>query len=122
MKEKLVAIKYDSVNKCEELLIVKNVQDNDYKALKSEENEHKDLEFKKELELNRRLCNLEKDNHNNSFLIAKNIYDNYVDRGFIEDDFKFQRMFYNHIFNNAEFDLTLCPSQFLTILEFVRGA
>lgn len=121
MKEKLVAIKYDELGKCEKLLIVKNVQDQEFKALKNEENEHKELEFKKELELNKRLCNLEKNNHNNSFLIAKSIYDNFVDRGLLEDNAEFQQMFYDMIFNKGEFDIAKMPKEFETILNYVRG-
>jgi len=121
MKEKLVAIKYDELGKCEQVAIVKNVQDNQYKTLKNEENEHKEFELKKEQKLNDRLCVLEKDNHNNSFLIAKSIYDNFVDRGLLEDNAEFQQMFYDMIFNEGEFDITKMPSEFETILNYVRG-
>ena len=121
MKEKLVAIKYNELGKCEQVAIVKNVPDNDYKALKNEENQHKELELTKELELGKRLCNLEKGEHNNTFLIAKNIYDNFVDRGLLEDNAEFQQMFYDMVMNNGEFDITKVPSEFETILNYVRG-
>ena len=121
MKEKLVAIKYDELGKCKQVAIVKNVQDNEYKALKNEEHEHKEFELKKEQKLNDRVCVLEKGEHNHTFLIAKNIYDNFVDRGLLEDNAEFQQMFYDMIFNKGEFDITKMPSEFETILNYVRG-
>ena len=121
MKEKLVAIKYDELGKCEQVAIVKNVQDNEYKKLKNEEHEHKELELSKEQKLNDRLCVLEKDNHNKTFLIAKNIYDNFVDRGLIEDDQEFQQMFYEHVMFGKDLTLNKVPSDFSKIWDYVRG-
>jgi len=121
MKEKLVAIKYDSVNKCEELLIVKNVQDNQYKTLKNEENEHKEFELKKEQELIKKVNENKEKITKLEYIIAKSIYDNFVDRGLLEDNAEFQQMFYDMIFNKGEFDITKLPKEFETILNYVRG-
>lgn len=121
MKEKLVAIKYDELGKCEQVAIVKNVQDKDYKALKNEENQHKEFELNKEQKLNDRLCVLEKGEHNHTFLIAKNIYDNFVDRGLLEDDQEFQQMFFEHIMLGKELEIQKFPADFSKILDYVRG-
>ena len=121
MKEKLVAIKYDELGKCEQVAIVKNVQDNEYKALKNEENQHKEFELNKEQKLNDRLCVLEKGEHNHTFLIAKNIYDNFVDRGLLEDDQEFQQMFFEHIMLGKELEIQKFPADFSKILDYVRG-
>ena len=121
MKEKLVAIKYDELGKCEQVAIVKNVQDNEYKALKNEEHEHKEFELRKEQELNKKVNDSKEKITKLEYIIAKNIYDNFVDRGLLEDNAEFQQMFYNMIFNEGEFDITKMPSEFETILNYVRG-
>ena len=121
MKEKLVAIKYDELGKCEQVAIVKNVQDNDYKALKNEENRHKEFELSKEQELIKKVNDSKEKITKLEYIIAKNIYDNFVDRGLLEDNAEFQQMFYDMVMNNGEFDIEKMPSEFETILNYVRG-
>lgn len=121
-KELLVAVAYTHDKSCKEIYKVVNVDEQEFKKLVNQKNEYKDKELKLESEKQKAFIDLKHRVDSREYLIAKSLYDNYVDRGFIEDNIEFQQMFYNHIFHNAEFDLTLCPSEFLTILEFVRGA
>ena len=121
-KELLVALAYTHDKSCKEIYKVINVDEQEFKKLVNQKNEYKDSELKLESEKQKAFTDLKHRVDSREYLIAKSLYDNYVDRGFIEDNVEFQQMFYNHIFQKAEFDLTLCPSEFLTILEFVRGA
>ena len=121
-KELLVAVAYTHDKSCKEIYKVINVDEQEFKKLVNQKNEYKDNELKLESEKQKAFIDLKRRVDSREYLIAKSLYDNYVDRGLFEDSLDFQQMFYNHIFHNAEFDLTLCPSEFLTILEFVRGA
>ena len=121
MKEKLVAVKYDELGKCEQVAIVKNVQDNEYKALKNEEHEHKEFELSKELELVKKLNETKEKITKLEYIIAKNLYDSFVDRGLLEYDDEFNKMFYNMVVSGSEFDITKMPSEFETILNYIRG-
>ena len=121
MKEKLVAIKYDDLGKCEQLAIVKNVQDNEFKTLKNEANEHKQAELKKEWEKEQEINHLQAKISNHDLLLAKSIYDNFVDRGLLEDNAEFQQMFFELVMNHGAFDNQKFPSEFETILNYVRG-
>lgn len=121
MKEKLVAIKYDELGKCEQVAIVKNVQDNQYKTLKNEENEHKEFELNKEQELNKKVNENKEKITKLEYIIAKNLYDSFVDRGLLEYDDEFNKMFYNMVVSGSEFDITKLPSDYEKILNYVRG-
>lgn len=52
-------------------------------------------------------------------LFAKSIYDNFVDRGMIENDDDFQQAYYDFIFSDMELDFEQAPAEFKTILNKV---
>ena len=121
MKEKLVAIKYDELGKCEQVAIVKNVQDNEYKALKNEENEHLQNQLKEKETLIKELKCLERENDNKDVWIAWSIYSTFIMFGYIEEENNFNSMLYEHVMEGKELDLSKMPSEFETILNYVRG-
>lgn len=122
MKDLLVAVAYTLDNSCSEVLLVKNVDKQEFKSLVNEKNINKDKELKLESEKAKKISELQGHCNKHHYLIAKSLYDNFVDRGLIEDSVEFQQMFYEHIFDKKEFDLTKCPNEFLTIFDYVRGA
>ena len=52
--------------------------------------------------------------------LAKSIYDNFVDRGLIENDDAFQQAWYDYYFNDKELEIEQYPVEFSKILEKVR--
>ena len=56
---------------------------------------------------------------NRDFLLAKSIYDNFVDRGLIEDDLDFQKAFYDFIFEDKQ--IKTFPIDFQFIFMKVSG-
>lgn len=123
MGEKLlVATLYDQNENCERVAKVSYVSQNEYNKLVNDESKYlynertlkeKDNCLKKEML--ERLTKLE----NKDFLLAKSIYDNFVDRGLINDNDKFQKDFFDFIFNNCSLDLKNTPNDFQVILRKV---
>lgn len=52
--------------------------------------------------------------------IAKSIYDNYVERGVIEENEDFDNMWIDYIFNGGDLDEEAFPEDFIKILNKVR--
>lgn len=52
--------------------------------------------------------------------IAKSIYDNYVERGLIDENDDFDQKFYDFIFNNYELKAEDLDNDFVTILNKLR--
>lgn len=124
MKEKtyLVAIAYDSDHKCKDIHKVMNVGESDFKQYVNEKNAYKQAQEKLREHQESIRLEMQQKITKHEYLLAKSIYDNFVDRGLFDDDQAFQQMYYEHIFEHKEFDLQQCPQEFLTILEYVRGA
>lgn len=57
---------------------------------------------------------------NRDLFIAKSIYDNYIERGLIDENPEFDEKFYDFIFNDYQLQLEECDKDFLRILEKVR--
>ena len=113
MQDKLVAIiKGKFVGE------VKNVDKNTFNELKNEQSNYEQEILKEKLDTNNKLDFL-LGLTDKLKLLAKTIYDNFVDRGFIDNDNDFQTMWYNYYFNGGELDLTNAPSEYNTILEKV---
>lgn len=118
----LVAVLYDKDNKCERVAKIYNKTEKEYNALVNEQEKHLENERiarEKKLEsdkhVNERLAKLEK----RDFMVAKSIYDNFVDRGLINDNEQFQRDFYDYVFNNAQLNVARTPNDFQVILRKV---
>lgn len=117
-KCKLVAI---STNQ-DQVFLVKNVSEQEYKKLlnKQHENEsenerHKAIHIGQHNELGNRLKRLEK----KDLILAKSVYDNFVDKGLLENDANFQKNWFDFYFNDKELDLDNCPVEFSKILDKV---
>ena len=124
IKNKHVAVALDDSGKCEFLAKVKVINDREYNRLINEKEQKKAQREQEELELkNNVLCNQEKIRklERRDLLLAKSIYDNFVDRGLIENDDAFQQAWYDYFINDAELKFELYPAEFSKILDKVRG-
>lgn len=117
-KKKLVAISKDETK----VLIVKNVNEQEYNKLLNKEHEN---DSKRELlekgfldELNGNTKTIQK-LLTRDLILAKSVYDNFVDRGLIENDDNFQQLWYDFYFNGGELNLSQAPQEYKTILEKV---
>ena len=124
IKNKHVAVALDDSGKCEFIAKVKVINDREYNRLFNEKEQKKAQREKEELELkNKVLDNQEKIRklERRDLLLAKSIYDNFVDRGLIENDDAFQQAWYDYFINDAELKFELYPAEFSKILDKVRG-
>ena len=56
----------------------------------------------------------------NELLLAKSIYDNFVDRGLIENDDQFQKDWYDYFLGDSKYiNLSKAPKEYKKILEKV---
>lgn len=121
--KKLVALILDDDQKCERVAIVKNLGNKEYNNCLNEERAYKNRAKQEKEKLNERIDLLKKGivrlEHNEIYL-AKSIYDNFVDRGFINDNEEFQKDFFNHIYKGAKLSLDKAPAEFITILRKVE--
>lgn len=120
MKGKLVSVLLDENGKCVELHDVKTIDSKEYAKYKNEAYQHKekDIEFKNFVLGIADSC--EKHSHKfelHELCLAKSLFDNYVDRGLIDSDEKFEKDFADFLFNGKDFDLLSAPSEFKKILE-----
>ena len=124
IKNKHVAVALDDGGKCEFLAKVKVINDREYNRLINEKEQKKAQREQEELELkNQVLDNQEKIRklERRDLLLAKSIYDNFVDRGLIENDDAFQQAWYDYFINDIELNFELYPIEFSKILDKVRG-
>ena len=116
--KKLVAISLEQ----NQVFLVKNVSEKEYKELLNKqhesesENERRDIvHIGQHNELGNRLTKLEKKN----LILAKSIYDNFVDRGLLENDDAFQKDWFDYYFNGCDLSLDNAPQEYKQILEKV---
>ena len=114
----LVAV---SINE-DKVFVVKNVSKSEYKRLLNNQEQGIREQLVKEKGFNDWSCNvvdrldkLEK----KDLLLAKSIYDNFVDRGLIESDDQFQQDYFDFIFNDKELDFDKAPIEYKKILAKV---
>ena len=121
-KTKHVAVICDSNGNCISLSKVKMVDDQEYNKLLNEQNEYNRKKENEKLEIKRALMARGKDViklYHRDILTAKSLYDNFVDRGLINDSDQFQQDFYDYIFNDKEIEIEKTPSEFQTIYRKV---
>ena len=121
--KKLVALILDDDQKCERVALVKNLGNKEYNNCLNEERAYKNRAKAEKQNTNERIENLlNYVNHleNNQIYLAKAIYDNFVDRGFINDNEEFQKDFFNHIYKGSKLNLDKVPAEFITILRKVE--
>lgn len=117
-KNKLVAISKEETK----VFIVKNVDEQEYNRLLNKEHENDSKIEQEKNNLSIALCNMSKDvSHclKHDLILAKSVYDNFVDRGLIENDENFQQLWYDFYFNGGELNLSQAPQEYKTILEKV---
>lgn len=116
--KKLIAIS-TSGNK---VAIVKSVDENEYKRLLNLQEKELNIEHVKEKQIETQLTH-----HSQSverlfirdLVLAKSVYDNFVDRGLIENDDAFQKMWFDFYFNGGEIELKDAPKEYNEILAKV---
>lgn len=119
MMKNLIAISTDGSNT---ISSVKSVNEQEYKKLinlqaerqakresKAREHEEQHKKIKEHLE------HLSK----HDYILAKSVYDNFVDRGLIENDDQFQKMWFDFYFNGCKLELDNAPKEYADILEKV---
>ena len=89
---------------------------NEERAYKNRVKEEKESLNQKQKAVNESVCHL----LDNEIYLAKAIYDNFVDRGFINDNEEFQKDFFNHIYKGGKLNLEKAPAEFITILRKVE--
>ena len=120
MKGKLVSVSYNDKGECIALFDVKNLDQkeyakhlNDYHKQEDADARHKKehLEFAEHFEEHNKKLTL------HDICLAKSLYDNYVDRGYFDEDDDFQKDFADFLFRGSELHLEKAPSEFTKILE-----
>lgn len=118
-KELLVAVAYTHDKSCKEIYKVINVDEQEFKKLVNQKNEYKDSELKALEQKRTAHDRLVKRVETHAYIIAKLVYDSYVERGYFEQNELFEKMFYDHIFNGKDFDVSNIPDEYQTILDFI---
>lgn len=111
----LVAIskKEDSV------FLVKNVSNNEYNALLNNQSAKEQSDLDKEHRFKKHLDQHDADIkhlYKHELILAKSVYDNFVDRGLLENDEDFQKLWFDYYFNDGELDLENAPEEYKKIL------
>lgn len=116
---KLIAI---STNGSNSIALVKSVNEQEYKKLINDQEKHlakgesKAREHEQQHErINESLEHLSK----HDYILAKSIYDNFVDRGLIENDDQFQKMWFDFYFNGGDIIVDKSPKEYKDILKKV---
>ena len=116
---KLIAI---STNGSNSISLVKSVNEQEYKKLINDQEKNLAKGEKKAREHEQQHNNIDKElTHYASLqcVLAKSIYDNFVDRGLIENDESFQQMWYDFYFNGKELSFENAPEEYKDILAKV---
>ena len=120
MDKKLIAI---STNGSNGVSLVKSVNEQEYKKLINDQAKRLAKGEKLALEHNEQHEQLKKGllkAKKNELLLAKSIYDNFVDRGLIENNDDFQQEWFDYYFNDKEISLDNVPQEYEKILSKVR--
>ena len=117
-RTKLVAVEFNPNGTCKKCLEIRNLTETEYKKLLNESLLSREHGLKKVEEQKQEISDIKVDVENNQVLLAKSIYDNFVDRGLIEEDSELQKSFYDYIFEDKLFETD--NKDFLTILAKVR--
>ena len=116
---KLIAI---STNGSNSIALVKSVNEQEYKKLINEQEKNLAKGEKKAREHEEQHKNIDKELKHLTTLqcvLAKSVYDNFVDRGLIENDDQFQKMWYDFYFNGGLINTENAPKEYKDILAKV---
>lgn len=117
--KKLIAV---STNGSNAISLVKSVDEQEYAKLINNQEKHlaKGEELAKEHEQKHKTEQLALEHFERTqIVLAKSVYDNFVDRGLIENDEDFQKQWFDFYFNDKELDMGYCPQEYTKILEKV---
>ena len=127
MRDIEIAVVYDANGKCTHLAQVKVVSKQELNRLENEQNKFEQEQKTNEQKYKNNLdAEIEKCKARLGWLesrvlfLAKSIYDNFVDRGLIENDDAFQQAWYDYYFNDKPLAIEQYPVEFSKILEKVR--
>ena len=120
MKEDKLLVAISTKGK--KIALIKNVTKNEYNELLNEQ----EKEQRKE-DLEKNIIDEEITRHRQNIdalfvrdvILAKSIYDNFVDRGLLENNDAFQQMWFDFYFNDAKLELENAPEEYKKILEKV---
>lgn len=120
MKGKLVAVRYNDKKECVDLLDVKTLDAKEYAKYLADFHKVEEAD----IEHNKKHDSLSEDLTKHAELLdlyrlclAKSLYDNYVDRGIIDEDNDFQKDFADFLFRGAELRFEETPVDFKKIYE-----
>lgn len=117
MEKKLIAI---ATNGSNAVSLVKSVDEQEYKKLINLQEKNLANGEKLALEHKKQHESFEKTQKHYTKLelvLAKSVYDNFVDRGLIENDDSFQQAWFDFYFNNAHIPNVNFPKEYQDILE-----
>lgn len=119
IKDKFVAIELNGET-CKRVLQCKTITASQYNDLVNEQNACISVEELEKQTIKEKVLYLSEKVSEHDLLLAKSIYDNFIDRGLIDDNEEFQKEWYDFIFNDKK--LKDYPCEFETILEKVVKA
>lgn len=119
-KTRFVAVEYNDNGTCKKVLQLVNLTESDYKKLLNQSAESRQHGREKSKSIETKIATNTKRIDIMTFLLAKSIYDNYVDRGVFEEDKDFEQAVYDCLFDDKKIIL-VGPEPFQKILEKVAG-
>ena len=109
-------------NNEDKVFVVKNIAKSEYKKLLNKQDKCEKEQESKELAIDEKLKrhnNNIQHLYNRDFILAKALYDRFVDRGLIDENKEFDQAFYEYILEDKDIDLKLIPIEFNEILDKV---
>jgi len=120
LRTKFVCIELNDSGTCKKVLPCVNLTDSEYNKLLNESLASKQHGLAKAQKQKEEIEKLDTRINKHDMLLAKSIFDNFVDRGLIEEDDELQQSFYDYIFNNKN-DRVFHNEFFEKILDKIRG-
>lgn len=118
----LVAVHVDEKGDCDGVSKVVTLTQSSFNELKQQASRHHDIKDKEKQELINRVDKIDKRLSKQemlNLLLAKSIYDNFVDRGLIENNEQFQNDYFNFFMNDVPFSVQNAPNDYVKILAKV---
>ena len=118
----LVAVHVDEKGDCDGVSKVVTLTQSAFNELKQQASRYHDIKDKEKQELINRVDKIDKRLSKQeilNLLLAKSIYDNFVDRGLIENNEQFQNDYFNFFMNDVPFSVQNAPNDYVKILAKV---
>lgn len=114
IKTIFVSVELNNDKTCKRVFKCLNLTESEYNKLLNEEAKSKEREKKIQERQEKELIYLSTKLSVNNLFLAKATYDNFVDRGLIEENNEFQQAWYDFVFNGTPLDNK--PEEFVQIL------